>query len=99
MSDKELRELYGVSESGIPATAVYVRDLHGFPENTKAERWILVNNQTRKITYVNLYNDKAGGKFDQSANTFDLPEDAKLQKKLRGFTEKPLAECPVAVAV
>ena len=86
MNEKELRERYGVSMAPLAATQTFNKPMEHFANGFA---WVLVNGD--KIAYANTYNGNAGRKF--AAKWYELGD--KLQKKLKGFTEVPVSECPL----
>lgn len=94
MSDKELRDRYGVNMAPVPATKAYKKPLEHFVnKGIEAFSWILVNDSDNTIVYANTYRGKVGDKW--RPKIMKMGTDT-LQKKLRGYVEVPVTECPVA---
>jgi len=94
--NKQLLEKYGKGMKPIPVTRVWVRPLRGFQDKVQAESFILVNDNTKKVTYVNLYGGKVGKNWDSIKSTFDFKPEV-LNKKLSSgkYTESSVQGCPI----
>jgi hypothetical protein len=98
--DKTTRQRFGKTGQPIPATKAYVRDLANFDPALQARSWMLINETTQTVTFVNTYKGgQAGRDYDPGVNTFDLSklDQKKHQKRMRNYTEVPVSECSVAV--
>lgn len=94
---KQLRQQFGVSGVAIVAAKAYVKPMEFDHPGVKAESWILVT-PDQKLIRVNTYDGNAGRNFDPSTVTHAAPSDAKeLKRKLKGYTEVPVTDCPVAI--
>jgi len=91
--DKQLAEKYGQRMKPIPATRVFSKPLKGF--KIEAVSWMLINDNTNKVTYVNTFNDKPGKKWNAEKTTHDIDKN-KLEKKCKIYTERKIDDCPVA---
>lgn len=97
--DRQSRELYGKAGKPIPATKAYRRAISDFPDaNTTAESWMLENEKTGTVVFVNLYNGKAGKKFDLAAATHPMGQlnEKEQRRRQKSYTEVPVKNCPVA---
>ena len=94
--NKQLLEKFGKGMKPIPATRVWSRSLKGFPDKVEARGFILVNDNTKKVTYVNIYRGKAGKNWDSDKSTFDFKPEV-LNKKLSGgeYSETNIQGCPI----
>ena len=92
---KELKEKYGIEMKPIAATRAYHRPIDHFKktDNIDAWSWVLVNDNTNTVVYVNTYRGNAGRKW--RPQVFDLNED-KLAKKIKKYSRIDVSDCPIA---
>ncbi len=91
-----LGRIYGVTRRPIPATSVFRFELRPLDRNRiTVERWAIINENSRTVTFVTTYNGRAGSRFNPARTThrFDL---FWVCQKLQDFHPVPIDRCPVA---
>jgi hypothetical protein len=91
-----LARVYGPARRPIAATSVFRFELHPLDRNRiTVERWAIINETSRTVTFVTTYNGRAGSRFNAARNThrFDL---FWVCRKLQDFHPVPIERCPVA---
>lgn len=96
--DKETRQKYGIQGTPITADRVFMKEMEFDHDDVDAKSWMLIHGDVR--TSVNTYDGNLGRKFNQDSlqwYPYD-PENKKLSKKLRDYTEVDVEDCPIAIA-
>jgi hypothetical protein len=93
----------------IECTKAYKRVMGFDHAKVDTASYILVNEKATKLpngdtcsgtrTHVNLYDGNAGPGFDPDKTTYPLGTEKILSQKLKGYTEIPISQCPVAKAL
>lgn len=99
-AERESRKALGVS-GRIPATKVLMKDVPFDHADTRAQSWLLINEQEGAFTQVNTYNGKTGKNYDAAKATYQIKDLAKSLKKWTkaGYAEVAVAECSVAEVI
>lgn len=99
-SEKNDRDKFGKNGQPIPATKVYKKQVDNFSDQkTQVVSWMLINDNTGTITFVNTYDGRAGRKFDVAAATRPIGEvnEQEQKKRLKNYSEVEISDCPVAI--
>jgi hypothetical protein len=110
---KTLRKQFGIARAPLaisPDAKVYRKDMEFDHAETKAESWVVLDPklvhpdfsksaEVGTLIRANTYNGNLGEKAIQlnPSNCRDIPETKELTKKLKGYTEVAISECPFVV--
>lgn len=95
---KSDRVKFGVTGKPVVAKQVFMKAMeHDSQKSTKS--WILVTPDNR-VLRVNTYDGNAGKNFDPNGEgvSHEMPDQKTWNKKLKGYTEVAISECPIATA-
>ena len=101
--NKALRLKFGVSMAPIAATRVYRKPMDFDHKNVDTQSWILIT-PDNKIVRANSYDGNLKKNYDAKQFTHEVPltngeiDEKALTRKLKGYTQVEISECPFATA-
>lgn len=97
--ESDLRKQFGVSKAPIPTTRAFSKKMAHFEEKgIDNDAWMLLNDKDGTRVSVNVFRGRAGAGFKAQPKPIPTAEKD-LARLLKGYTQRPVGECPVAVEV
>ena len=94
---KSNRQKFGLTGQPVTAVKAYVRKMNFDHDNVNAQCWILISPDGKRI-HLSTYDGALGKNVDPATFTYDMLDEKAMKKKLKGYTEVDVSECPIAVS-